>query len=148
VEVSHTLPQNNSSTKVRRLHLTIRESSANIFNSEYDARQVDIWATAIVFYCMQFQEIPWRMAKNPSDASYALFVQSYPHSSAPQPLHNLMPKECHSIIKRMLAPDPKLRPSIDDILNDPWIQAIEVCENGKAKNGHTHVGVPYASTRE
>lgn len=31
--------------------------------AEYDARQVDVWAAAIVFYCMQFQELPWRVAK-------------------------------------------------------------------------------------
>ncbi|KAJ9126810.1 hypothetical protein QFC24_001843 [Naganishia onofrii] len=115
-------------------------------HKEYDARLVDIWAVAIVFYCMQFQEIPWRMAKNPSDSSYALFVQTYPHSSAPQPLHNLMPKECHAVIKRMLSPDPKLRPGIEEILNDPWIQSIEVCQDGKAINGHKHEGVPYVSS--
>jgi protein-serine/threonine kinase len=97
---------------------------------------------------MQFQEIPWRMAKNPSDTSYALFVQTYPHSSAPQPLHNLMPKECHAIIKRMLAPDPKQRPSIEEVLNDPWVQSIEVCEDAKAKNGHKHEGVPHFSSRD
>ncbi|KAJ9106258.1 hypothetical protein QFC21_001403 [Naganishia friedmannii] len=114
-------------------------------HKEYDARMVDIWAVAIVFYCMQFQEIPWRIAKNPSDSSYALFVQTYPHSSAPQPLHNLMPKECHAIIKRMLSPDPKLRPGIEEILNEPWIQSIEVCQDGKAQNGHKHEGVPYVS---
>ncbi|KAI5454985.1 hypothetical protein NCC49_002260 [Naganishia albida] len=117
-------------------------------HKEYDARLVDIWATAIVFYCMQFQEIPWRMAKNPSDSSYALFVQTYPHSSAPQPLHNLMPKECHAIIKRMLAPDPKQRPGIEEVLNDPWVQSIELCVDGKAKNGHKHEGVPHFSSRE
>ncbi len=33
----------------------------------YDARLVDIWACAIVFYCMQFQELPWRMAKATKD---------------------------------------------------------------------------------
>jgi protein-serine/threonine kinase len=113
---------------------------------EYDARQVDIWATAIVFYCMQFQEIPWRMAKNPSDGSYAQYVTQYSQSSAPQPLHNLMPKECHAIIKSMLNPDPKKRPGVEDVLKDEWVMGIEVCKDGKALNGHTHEGAPYAVT--
>lgn len=115
---------------------------------EYDARLVDIWACAVVFYCMQFQEIPWRMAKLPTDNSYALFVQNYPHSSAPQPLHNLMPKECHSIMKSMLNPDPAKRPTIEQVLKDEWIESIEVCVDNKGKNGHTHKGAPFAIGRD
>lgn len=111
--------------------------------AEYDARLVDIWACAIVFYCMQFQEIPWRMAKNPSDSSYAQYVNQYAQSSSPQPLHNLMPKECHSILKRMLNPDPKKRPWIEEVLKDEWIMGIELCKDGKSSNGHTHEGAPY-----
>ncbi len=80
------------------------------------------------------------MAKNPSDTSYAQFVQSYAQSSAPQPLHNLMPKECHAIVKSMLQPDPALRPTIEEVLKDEWIKQIEVCVDGRAKNQHTHEG--------
>ncbi len=43
----------------------------------YDARLVDIWACAIVFYCMQFQELPWRMAKATKDnESYLEYVKA------------------------------------------------------------------------
>lgn len=115
--------------------------------TEYDARAVDVWAAAIVFYCMQFQEIPWRIAKNPSDPSFAAYVNSYFQSSSPAPLNNLMPKECHSIIKKMLNPDPKSRPSLEEILKDEWISGIEVCVDGKAKNGHKHEG-PILRERE
>jgi protein-serine/threonine kinase len=117
-----------------------------MFIPEYDARMVDIWACAIVFYCMQFQEIPWRIAKNPSDSSYAQYVNQYAASSAPQPLHNLMPKECHSILKKMLNPDPKMRPSVEEVLKDDWVMQIEQCQDGKSKNGHTHEGAPYATS--
>lgn len=117
-------------------------------HKEYDARLVDVWAAAIVFYCMQFQEIPWRIAKNPSDPSFAAYVSSYFQSSSPAPLNNLMPKECHSIIKKMLNPDPKGRPGMDEVLKDEWIQGIEVCQDGKAKNGHKHEGVPMTVVRD
>ncbi|KAL8287324.1 hypothetical protein RQP46_003776 [Phenoliferia psychrophenolica] len=93
---------------------------------EYDARQVDVWACAVVFYCMHFQELPWRVAK-PSDPSFGPYLQMYAASqSAPAPLSNLVPRECRQIIKRMLDPDPKTRATTEQIANDPWFKAILV----------------------
>ena len=134
-----------ASTALCRTSMLTETTCPRPSSSEYDARAVDIWACAIVFYCMQFQEIPWRIAKNPSDSSYAQYVNQYAQHSAPQPLHNLMPKDCHSILKRMLNPDPKARPSIEEVLKDEWVMAIEQCQDGKSKNGHTHEGAPYAT---
>lgn len=53
-----------------------------------------------------------------------------------------MPKDCHAIVKKMLHPDPKRRATVEDVLKDEWVQSIEVCENGKGRNGHTHEGAP------
>ncbi|GAA6023756.1 hypothetical protein JCM11491_006034 [Sporobolomyces phaffii] len=93
---------------------------------EYDARLVDVWAAAVVFYCMHFQELPWRVAKQ-SDPSFGPYVQLYSSSSStPPPLSNLVPRECRSIIRRMLDPDPKTRATTETILNDPWFSKIEV----------------------
>ncbi|GAA5906605.1 uncharacterized protein JCM6883_004531 [Sporobolomyces salmoneus] len=93
---------------------------------EYDARLVDVWAAAVVFYCMHFQELPWRVAK-PSDPSFGPYLQLYSTSSStPPPLSNLVPRECRSIIRRMLDPDPKTRATTEVILNDPWFNRIEV----------------------
>ncbi|KAJ7074998.1 Pkinase-domain-containing protein [Mycena belliarum] len=39
----------------------------------YDARLVDIWACGIVYYCLHFQELPWRAAQ-PSDQLYAAYA--------------------------------------------------------------------------
>jgi serine/threonine protein kinase len=52
-----------------------RKSSLPLTSLEYDARLVDVWAAAIVFYCMQFQELPWRVAK-PSDPTFATYRQT------------------------------------------------------------------------
>jgi serine/threonine protein kinase len=94
--------------------------------AEYDARLVDVWAAAVVFYCMHFQELPWRVAK-PSDPSFGPYLQLYSTSSStPPPLSNLVPRECRSIIRRMLDPDPKTRATTETILNDPWFNRIEV----------------------
>ncbi|KAM0749272.1 Pkinase-domain-containing protein [Meredithblackwellia eburnea MCA 4105] len=93
---------------------------------EYDARQVDVWACAVVFYCMHFQELPWRVAK-PSDPSFGPYIQLYSASApAPAPLSNLVPRECRQVIKRMLDPDPKTRMTTEMIANDPWFRSIVV----------------------
>lgn len=39
----------------------------------YDARLVDIWACGIVYYCLHFQELPWRAAQT-SDPLYAAYA--------------------------------------------------------------------------
>ncbi|GAA6004248.1 hypothetical protein JCM10207_002504 [Rhodosporidiobolus poonsookiae] len=95
-------------------------------SKEYDARAVDLWATAIVYYCMAFQELPWRVAKH-SDPSFGPYAQAHrTSSSTPAPISNLVPRECRSLIRRMLDPDPKSRATIDEILSDSWFAAIEV----------------------
>ncbi|KAK4698695.1 hypothetical protein P7C70_g7576, partial [Phenoliferia sp. Uapishka_3] len=114
---------------------------------EYDARQVDVWACAVVFYCMHFQELPWRVAK-PSDPSFGPYLQMYAASqSAPAPLSNLVPRECRQIIKRMLDPDPKTRATTEQIANDPWFKAIMVIPalegilaNTPVSNVPVHIG--------
>lgn len=116
---------------------------------EYDARLVDVWAAAIVFYCMQFQELPWRVAK-PTDSTYSAYVSAYspnpntiggsmpgPHPTPP-PLNNLVPRECRTVIKHMLDPDPKTRWTIDEALKDKWLESVNVCKEGEV-NDHTHV---------
>lgn len=122
-------------------------------HKEYDARLVDVWAAAIVFYCMQFQELPWRVAKA-SDQTFATYLQQYPPKDAqattqqqagapvppagtPAPLNNLVPRECRNVIKHMLDPDPKTRWGIDEALKDKWVNSIELCEEGR-ENGHRH----------
>ncbi|WVQ81550.1 hypothetical protein IAT38_003674 [Cryptococcus sp. DSM 104549] len=119
-------------------------------HKEYDARLVDVWAAAIVFYCMQFQELPWRVAKT-SDSTFATYLSAYrPVGTAPTnpdgtparhptppPLDNLIPRECRNVIKHMLDPDPKTRWGVEEALRDKWLAGVEVCVEGKV-NGHKH----------
>ncbi|EST09075.1 Protein kinase domain protein [Kalmanozyma brasiliensis GHG001] len=107
---------------------------------EYDARLVDVWAAAVVFYCMQFQELPWRVAKM-SDPTFKDYVQSYTSNPAPSPLSNLSPRECRPLLKKMLCPDPKGRIMMDEVLKDPWLMSVPICEEGR-QNDHTHSSAP------
>lgn len=142
-----------SFTRHFSLSLKPPQSRKQAYQSEYDARLVDVWAAAIVFYCMQFQELPWRVAKH-SDTTFAAYIAAYspnpntiggaaaaasgaPHPTPP-PLNNLVPRECRSVIKHMLDPDPKTRWGIEEVLKDKWLAGVQVCKEGEV-NDHTHV---------
>lgn len=108
----------------------------------YDARLVDVWACGIVYYCLHFQELPWRAAQtsDPLYASYATACAStkVEQSSCPPTINNLSPRACRSLIRKMLDPDPKLRNSIEDVMKHAWVQGIEVCHSVE-KPTHVHV---------
>jgi protein-serine/threonine kinase len=95
----------------------------------YDARLVDIWAVGIVYYCLHFEEHPWRAAMM-SDMSYAAYADACANpqqSATPPTISNLDPRACRTLIRRMLEPDPKQRALIDECTLHPWVQTIEVC---------------------
>lgn len=106
----------------------------------YDARLVDIWAVGIVYYCLHFQELPWRVAQA-SDGLYAAYTSACANpqqSATPPTINNLNPRSCRSLIRRMLEPDPKQRALIDECISHTWVQTIEVC-HAVTKPSHKHV---------
>jgi len=95
----------------------------------YDARLVDIWAVGIVYYCLHFEELPWRAAQA-SDSLYAAYASACANpqqSASPPTINNLNPRSCRTLIRRMLEPDPKQRALIDECISHSWVQTIEVC---------------------
>lgn len=109
--------------------------------SAYDARLVDIWACGVVYYCLHFQELPWRVAQQ-SDPLYAAYTAACAvnstTSNCPATINNLSPRACRSLLRKMLDPDPKTRCVIDDAVAHSWIQGIEICTDVKAPS-HVHV---------
>ncbi|KAJ7447851.1 Pkinase-domain-containing protein [Mycena galericulata] len=117
----------------------------------YDARLVDIWACGIVYYCLHFQELPWRAAQQ-SDQLYAAYATAAaatpppPLAAAPPPAPapatngaNLSPRACRPLIRKMLEPDPKLRCGIEEVLGCAWMQGVEVCWEVGERAKHVHV---------
>ncbi len=110
----------------------------------YDARLVDIWACGIVYYCMHFQELPWRVAQ-PSEMLYASYVQAAAKTDAtngpfPATLSHLLPRNCRPIIRKMLEPDPKKRWTVKDVMSNGWMEGVEVCTIvEKPTHVHAHV---------
>ncbi|KAJ7696376.1 kinase-like domain-containing protein [Mycena metata] len=131
----------------------------------YDARLVDIWACGIVYYCLHFQELPWRAAQQ-SDQLYAAYAAAAaatpppPLTAAPPPapaptngassttqstlvfpptISNLSPRACRPLIRKMLEPDPKQRSSIEEVLGCAWMSGVEVCWEVGERARHVHV---------
>ncbi|KAJ6463023.1 kinase-like domain-containing protein [Mycena vitilis] len=133
----------------------------------YDARLVDIWACGIVYYCLHFQELPWRAAQQ-SDQLYSAYAAAAaatpppPLTAAPPPaatnghvdrdrhgtnstftfpptISNLSPRGCRPLIRKMLEPDPKLRAPIEEVLGCAWVQGVEVCWEVGERAKHVHV---------
>lgn len=122
-------------------------------NNPYDARLVDIWACGIVYYCLYFRQLPWHAAQ-PSDplyAAYATACATLPHSSTAgstsataqaaacpsKTISDLRPRECRSLIRKMLEPDPRSRIQIDEAVAHSWVASVKECTNGLPPN-HTH----------
>ncbi|KAJ7159455.1 kinase-like domain-containing protein [Mycena filopes] len=132
----------------------------------YDARLVDIWACGIVYYCLHFQELPWRAAQ-PTDQLYAAngaaatngatpaaapaptqsthpdrdrhHTQSQSALVFPPTISNLSPRACRPLIRKMLEPDPKQRCSIEEVLGCAWMRGVEVCWEVGDGAKHVHV---------
>jgi protein-serine/threonine kinase len=113
------------------------------YESAYDARLVDVWACGIVYYCLHFQELPWRAAQPATDPLYQAYATACANpslavSSCPSTINNLSPRGCRSLIRKMLEPDPSLRSTIEEVMAHAWVKGIEVCI-GSEKPTHVHV---------
>ncbi|KAF8168469.1 kinase-like domain-containing protein [Crassisporium funariophilum] len=91
-----------------------------------------IWACGIVYYCLHFQELPWRAAQPATDQLYAAYATAcvstnQATASCPPTINNLNPRACRSLIRKMLEPDPRHRATIEDVIAHAWVQSIEVC---------------------
>jgi len=111
----------------------------------YDARLVDVWACGVVYYCLHFQELPWRAAQPATDPLYAAYAQACSSplpavSACPTTINNLNPRACRSLIRRMLEPEPRQRAAIEEVMKHPWLRDIEVCYEVERPK-HVHVSV-------
>jgi len=102
------------------------------FNGEpYDAREVDVWAMAVIYYALNFTGVPWRTA-TPNDPNYAYYLKY--RGDRFEPFHRF-PAQSRSLIHRMFEPNPKKRISVADIILSPWFIATETCSGVDAVPG-------------
>ncbi|TPX63862.1 hypothetical protein SpCBS45565_g06308 [Spizellomyces sp. 'palustris'] len=100
----------------------------------YDGRKVDVWACAIIYLAMMFQRFPWHSAKA-SDEHYAAYVENGGHSK----FFDRLPDGPRQILSRMLDPNPDLRATIEDCLEDEWVRSIVVCDECVTRHQHGRV---------
>ncbi|KAB8247973.1 kinase-like domain-containing protein [Aspergillus flavus] len=106
----------------------------------YDARALDVWSCAITAFAIFAGDVPWDLADD-EDKSYQAFrgswqylLEEYPDLPVTAdnfPLTTfakaLPEKELATLLLRMLHPFPEKRMTILEVLEDPWVQAIECC---------------------
>ncbi|KAI9309216.1 kinase-like domain-containing protein, partial [Cunninghamella echinulata] len=91
----------------------------------YDALAMDIWSTAITWYCLLYKQIPFVKAhlKDPYYSQFYYQYRTYQHWSALEKCDPII-QQC---ILNMLNPDPELRWTIDQCLHSDYVESIQVC---------------------
>ncbi|KAL1919319.1 uncharacterized protein VTP21DRAFT_2012 [Calcarisporiella thermophila] len=103
---------------------------------EYDARCLDVWSAGIVYYSMTYRGIPFRCATS-EDSNYRAYLESRLERRF-EPFERLGKSTC-DLMYRILDPDSARRITIPEIMENEWIQRVEVCENLRGKERfHVH----------
>ncbi|KAJ2717127.1 Nitrogen permease reactivator protein [Coemansia spiralis] len=86
----------------------------------YDPRKVDIWALGIIYLAMISGHFPWEVAKD-TDANYALYLRYHGRV-----IDHWLPRSspANAAIKSMLLIDPVERPTVDVLMQDPWVVSL------------------------
>ncbi|RKO92481.1 kinase-like domain-containing protein, partial [Blyttiomyces helicus] len=72
---------------------------------EYDAREVDVWATGVIYHAMKYTSVPWRHAAS-DDRYYRFFIA---HRQGKFDPIDSLPPPCRDVMNHILEPDPKVR---------------------------------------
>ncbi|KAI2952198.1 hypothetical protein CAN33_0016760 [Aspergillus niger] len=114
------------------------------YTKYYDPRRLDVWACALIGRCLFNLKLAWEVSNMNIDADFYRFISTwmkfrssrcsslidwpdiYEWAPGFRPEDYPSP-EIWSLILMMLHFDPERRLTIDQALNDPWVQAIECC---------------------
>ncbi|KAI8901130.1 kinase-like domain-containing protein [Globomyces pollinis-pini] len=102
--------------------------------TEYDGREVDIWATGVIYYAMKYASLPWLRA-GLNDVRYEAFIKTRNGHFAPI---DSLDDGCRNLLNHILEPDPRVRYSSTNVVEDQWFKDISVCCHLEAMNGQIH----------
>ncbi|KAJ1672807.1 hypothetical protein EV182_006459, partial [Spiromyces aspiralis] len=85
-----------------------------------------------------------------SDSNYHRFIEARRAGRDYEGFKKMEPAAC-KLIQRMLDPDPVLRPTLSQVISDPWFASIVVCDDdGRTPDGtttHNHYTEEYIDRR-
>lgn len=89
----------------------------------YDARAADVWSLGIIYFVLNFESLPWKMACI-TDHSFRRYLSGG--------LDNIgsfgrLPPGPKRLLTRILEPDPAKRITLDGIFKDPWFAGLKLC---------------------
>jgi serine/threonine protein kinase len=82
---------------------------------QYDGRKVDIWSLGVVLYAMCSGGMPWT-SHDAREVRAQVLAGRFE-------LPRVVPPVIRSVIERMMDPDPEQRPTVSELLEDPWVSA-------------------------
>lgn len=101
----------------------------------YDPRLSDVWSCGIVFLCMTIRRFPWRIPRQ-TDPSFRAFATN--QNQQQFRLLKLLPREARPVMAGILDIDPNRRSNLQTVLNDKWVQSIDVCQIHEPGKKHVH----------
>lgn len=93
------------------------ETCTDKSDENFDAFPLDIWALGVTSYCLTFLELPFNSSNN--DFEDLLF--QIKNAEISFPFSRNISSGLKNIINSMLIKDPKNRITIQEIINDKWI---------------------------
>lgn len=135
----------------------------------YDGKALDVWSAAATYFCLRFQELPFRAAfytvtsrlpkgavpgspaavaataEDHGDLDYKRYVDQLAKVENPvecdlfKKFSTPLEREC---MAGMFDPNPVTRWTVEQALKCRWMNEFEVCKEGQLTNGYTHTHYP------
>lgn len=90
-------------------------------NQPYDAKKADIFSLGVVFYVLAKGNPPFIKSDIHKDPYYKTLIMNPRHYWMNMDDDNKMNASLRDIVQSCLQHDPRLRPSVDDILQHPFL---------------------------